>query len=71
MVYALGLLELCSEFLSLFYSEFLLKSVYYAQFYSFCDYDFIIILYLATVELLNTFSYTHQVISHNNFLMVH
>ena len=30
----LGLWELCSKFLSLFYSEFPLKSLHYAQFYS-------------------------------------
>ena len=31
----LGLWKLCSKFLSLFYSEFLLKYLHYAQFYSF------------------------------------
>ena len=31
----LGLWELCSKFLSLFYSEFLLKIHHYARFYSF------------------------------------
>ena len=41
-----GLWELCSKFLSLLYSEFLLKSLHYAQFHSFYDYDFIIILHL-------------------------
>ena len=31
---SLGLWELCSKFLSLFYFEFPLKSLHYAQFYS-------------------------------------
>ena len=44
--YFIGLWELYSKFLSLFYSEFLLKSLHYAQFYSFYAYDFIIILHL-------------------------
>ena len=44
----LGLWELCSKFLSLFYSEFLLKSLHYAQFYSFYATDSIIILHLAS-----------------------
>ena len=41
-----ALWELCSKFLSLFYSEFLSESLHYAQFYSFYAYDFIIILHL-------------------------
>ena len=39
--------ELCSKFLSLFYSEFLLKSLHNAQFYSFYATDSIIILHLS------------------------
>ena len=46
----LGLWELCSEFLSLFYSKFLLKWLHYAQFYSFYAYDLIIILHVHTVN---------------------
>ena len=33
-----GLRELCSKFLSLFYSEFPLKSLHYAHFYSYYAY---------------------------------
>ena len=55
----LDLWELCSKFLSLFFSEFLLKSIHYAQFYSFYAYDFIIILHVHTSKLLDTFSYIH------------
>ena len=39
----LGLWELCSKFLSLFYFKFLLKPLYYAQFYAT---DSMIILHL-------------------------
>ena len=46
--FILGLWELCSKFLSLFYSEFLLKSLHYAQLYSFYATDSIIILHLAS-----------------------
>ena len=42
----LGLWELCSKFLSLFYFEFFIKCLHYEQFYSFYAYDFIIILHL-------------------------
>ena len=50
---SLGLWELCSKSLSLFYSEFLLKSLHYAQFYSFYATDSIIIL--AIIKLLTLF----------------
>ena len=43
----LGQWDLCFKFLSLFYSEFLLKSLHYAQFYFYAT-DSIIILYLAS-----------------------
>ena len=42
----IGLWELCSKFLSLFYSKFLLKYLHYVHLYSFYAYDFIIILHL-------------------------
>ena len=48
----LGLWELCSKFLSLFYSEFLPKFHQYAYFYSFYASDFIIIPQL---QLINKF----------------
>ena len=59
-----GLWELCSKFLSLFYSEFLLKSLHYAQFYSFHAYDFIIILHLKS-KLLIIFSYIATYLKYN------
>ena len=51
-----SLWELCSKFLSLFYSEFLLQSLHFAQFYSFYATGSIIILHLARV--LTPFYYT-------------
>ena len=53
MHFIIGLQELRFKFLSLFYSEFLLKSLHYAQFYSFYVYDFIIILHFSSKFLNN------------------
>ena len=50
-LHKVGLWELYSKFLSLFYSEFLLKSLHYAQFYSFYAPDSIIIPHLASYNL--------------------
>ena len=50
---AVGLWELCSKFLSLFYSEFLPKFHQYAYFYSFYASDFIIIPQLQLINKLH------------------
>ena len=49
-----GLRELCSKFLSLFYSEFPLKSLHYAHFYSqisFIMLTFILLFYAPSIIL--------------------
>ena len=56
----IGLWELYSKFLSLFYSEFLLQSLHYAQFYSFYAYDYhyspLTSKFLNTLAINKTFS---------------
>ena len=52
-MYLVGLWELCSKFLSLFYSEFLPKFHQYAYFYSFYASDFIIIPQLQLINKLH------------------
>jgi len=48
-----GLWELCSKFLSSFYSKFLLKSLHYAQFYFLCFWFYHYSPF--TIKLLSTF----------------
>ena len=66
----LGLWELCSKFLSLFYSEFLLKSLHYAQFYSFYAPDSIIIPHLASYNLTteHLFSYMASLVDMSSYM---
>ena len=52
----LGLWKLCSKYLSIFYSEFLLKYLHYAQFYSFMLLILsLFYIWLAIIKLLRTF----------------
>ena len=64
----IGLWELCSKFLSLFYSEFLSKSLHYAQFCSFYAAPSIIIPYLQFKLSSYRAIYSHAIMhkQHNN-----
>ena len=64
-LYIVGYSELCPKFVS-FYSEFLLKSLCYGQFFSFMLITSL--LFSISSELLSTFSYIHyKNTAHKNF----